>query len=139
MLSNQMLGNIKFKSNDSHLLAWLKKEHVFIELDGLGIDHPVTIGHFIKIMPELTNFANFRDSLANQLMLIDINADTAIALVPHLKDAQLDAMTNGNEYIMILLPFQDLQDADYPWPRTNPSIDQCPQCKKCTARCQATW
>jgi len=70
----------------------------------LAIDHPVTIGHFIKIAPDLTNLANFRDSLANQLMLIDINADTAIALTPHLKDAQLDAMTNGNEEYVPILP-----------------------------------
>jgi len=106
MLSNQTLGNIKFKSNDGHLLAWLKKERIFIELDGLGIDHPVTIGHFIKIVPELTNLANFCDNLVNQHERIDINTDTTIALAPHLKDAQLDAMTNGNEYVTILPPFE---------------------------------
>jgi len=38
VLSQRNLGNIKFQSNDNHLLAWLKKEHVFIELDSLGID-----------------------------------------------------------------------------------------------------
>jgi len=106
VLSNRTLGNIKFKSSDGHLLAWLKKERVFVESDGLGIDRPVTIGHFIKIAPDLTNLANFRDSLANQLMLIDIDADTAVALAPHLKDAQLDAMTNGDEYVTILPPFE---------------------------------
>jgi len=84
------------------LLAWLKKEHIFVESDSLGIDHPVTIGHFIKIAPELTNLVNFHGSLVNQLMLIDINADTAIVLAPHLKDAQLNAMTNGDEYVPIL-------------------------------------
>jgi len=106
VLSNRTLGNIKFNSNDGNLLAWLKKERVFIESDGLGIDRLVTIGHFLKITPELTHLANFRNSLANQLMLIDISADTTIALAPHLKDAQSDAMTNGNEYVMILPPFK---------------------------------
>jgi len=106
VLSNRTLGNIKFKSSDGHLLAWLKKERVFVESDGLGIDRPITIGHFIKIAPDLTNLANFRDSLANQLMLIDIDADTAVTLAPHLKAAQLDAMTNGDEYVTILPPFE---------------------------------
>jgi len=106
VLSNRTLGNIKFNSNDGNLLAWLKKERVFIESDGLGIDRLVTIGHFLKITPELTHLANFRDNLVNQLMLIDIEADTAIALAPHLKDAQSDAMTNGDEYVTILPPFE---------------------------------
>jgi len=39
-------------------------------------------------------------------MLIDIDADTAIDLAPHLKDTQLDAMTNGDEYVTILPPFE---------------------------------
>jgi len=106
VLSNRRIGNIKFNSNNGHLLAWLKKERIFIESDGLGVERPVTIGHFIKIAPELTNLANFRDNLANQLMLIDIDADTAIDLAPHLKDTQLDAMTNGDEYVTILPPFE---------------------------------
>jgi len=29
VLSNQSFGNIKFQSNDSHLLVWLKKARVF--------------------------------------------------------------------------------------------------------------
>jgi len=37
VLSNQSLGSIKFHSNENHLLAWLKKAKVFIELDSLGI------------------------------------------------------------------------------------------------------
>jgi len=106
VLSNRNLGNIKFRSTDSHLLAWLKKERVFVEADSLGIDRPVTVGHFIKIAPELTNLRNFRKQLLNQLMLIDIDADTAIDLAPHLKDAQLEAMTNGDNYIPILPNFE---------------------------------
>ncbi len=39
-------------------------------------------------------------------MLIDIDADTAIDLAPHLKEAQLEAMTNGNEYVTILPSFE---------------------------------
>jgi len=39
-------------------------------------------------------------------MLINIIADTAIALAPHLKEVQLDAMTNGNEYVPILPNFK---------------------------------
>jgi len=39
-------------------------------------------------------------------MLIDIDAETAINLAPHLKTTQLEAMLNGNEFTMILLPFE---------------------------------
>jgi len=106
VLSNHNLGSIKHHSTDNHLLAWLKKEHVFVESDSLGIDCLITIGHFIKIVPELTNLQNFQEQLVNQHELIDIDADTAIELTPHLKDAQLDVMTNGNEYIPILPNFE---------------------------------
>ncbi len=57
VMSNRSIGNIKFKSNDGHLLAWLKKERVFIESDGLGTDRPVTIGHFTKIAADFTHLA----------------------------------------------------------------------------------
>jgi len=46
VLSNRTLSQIKFCSTDSHLLDWLKKEHVFVELDSLGIEHPITVGYF---------------------------------------------------------------------------------------------
>jgi len=49
VLSNRTLGHIKFRSPDGNLLAWLKKERIFIESDNLGIDRPVTIRHFTKI------------------------------------------------------------------------------------------
>jgi len=39
-------------------------------------------------------------------MLIDIDADTVVTLAPHLKDAQLDAMSNGDEYVPILPDFE---------------------------------
>jgi len=39
-------------------------------------------------------------------MLIDIDADTAVELAPHLKTAQLEAMTNGDEFVPILPPFE---------------------------------
>jgi len=35
-------------------------------------------------------------------MLVDLDANMAIALAPHLKQVQLNAMTNGNNYIPIL-------------------------------------
>jgi len=38
-------------------------------------------------------------------MLIKMEAKTAIKLAPHLKPAQLDVMSNSNEYIPILLHF----------------------------------
>jgi len=84
-----------------NLLAWLKKESVFLESNSLGIDQLITIGYFTKITPELTHLANFCKHLTNHLMMIDIEADTAVKLSPHLKDAQLDAMTNGDDYIPI--------------------------------------
>jgi len=106
VMSNRTLGNIKFKSKESHLLTWLKKERVFVESDGLGIDRPVTIGYFTKIAADLTHLANFRDHLVNQLLLVEIDANTAIKLSPHLKTAQIDAMSNGDEFITILPEFE---------------------------------
>jgi len=106
VLSNRSLGSIKFKSNENLLLAWLKKSSVFIESDSLGIERPVTIGYFTKIEPTLTHLANFRDQLVTQLTMIDIDAETALTLAPHLKTAQLEAMTNGDDFIPILPNFE---------------------------------
>ncbi len=99
VLSNQSLGSIKFRSPEGNLLAWLKKERIFLESDTLGIDRPVTIGYFTKIAATMTHLANFRDHLANQLMMVEIEADLAVTLAPHLKQAQLDAMSSGDEFI----------------------------------------
>ena len=106
VLSNRSLGNIKFRSSDNHLLSWLKQERVFIESDGLGTERPVTIGYFTKIAADLTHLANFRDHLVNQLMLVEIDATTAIDLAPHLKNAQLEAMSNGDDFVPILPEFE---------------------------------
>ncbi len=106
VLSNRSLGSIKFRSTDGNLLAWLKKEHIFLESDGLGIDRPVTTGYFLKIAPSLTHLANFRVHLENQLMLVDIDADTAVELAPHLKQARLEAMSSGDDFIPILPEFE---------------------------------
>ncbi len=106
VLSNRSLGNIKHKSKENQILAWLKKERVFVESDSLGIEHPTTIGYFTKIVPTLTHLANFREHLTNQLLLIELDADTAVELAPHLKQAQLDAMTNGDEFVPILPNFE---------------------------------
>jgi len=106
VMSNRSLGNIKHKSANGCLLKWLKNEPVFLKSDGLGIDRPVTIRYFTKIAADLTHLTNFRDHLANQLLLIDINAETAVDLAPHLKEAQLEAMSNSDEYAMILPEFE---------------------------------
>jgi len=106
VLSNRSLSHIKFRSPDGNLLAWLKKERIFLESDGLGIDRPVTTGYFTKIAPSLTHLANFRVHLENQLMLVDIDADTAVELAPHLKQARLDAMSSGDDFIPILPEFE---------------------------------
>jgi len=79
---------------------------VFLESDSLGIERPVIIGYFTKIAPTITHLANFRDYLVNQLMLVEIDAATAVELAPHLKQAQIDAMLNGDEYIPILPDFE---------------------------------
>jgi len=42
----------------------------------------------------------------NQLMLIELNAKTAVSLAPHLKQAQIKAMLNGDNYIPILPDFE---------------------------------
>ena len=97
VLSDRTLGQIKFRSHDGNLLAYLKKERIFIESDNLGIEQPVTISHFTKIDPTLTHLANFRDHLENQLLLAEIDATTAVELAPHLKSDQLEAMTNGDD------------------------------------------
>jgi len=106
VLSNRSLGNIKFRSKDNHLLAWIKKANIFIEADSLGTDRPVTIGYFTKIDPVLTNLTNFREELYSELSMIDIDAETAVLLAPHLKPAQLEAMTNGDDFIPILPNFK---------------------------------
>jgi len=106
MLSNCNISNIKFHSSEGNLFAWLKKERVFLESDKLGTDCPITIGYFTKIELTLTHLANFCDHLVNQLLMVDIEADTVVKLAPHLKHAQLDAMTNSNEYIPILSEFK---------------------------------
>jgi len=106
VLSNRTLSNIKFHSETTNLLDWLKKNKVFLESDRLGIERPITIGYFSKIAPEHTHLANFREHLANQLMMIEIDAETAIELAPHLKHAQLDAMSNGDDYVPILPHFE---------------------------------
>jgi len=59
-----------------------------------------------KIDPSIMHLANFHEHLINQCMLIEIDAKTAIDLAPHLKSTQLDAMLNGNEFTMILPPFE---------------------------------
>jgi len=105
VLSNRSLGQIKFQSTNSNLLTWLKKGRVFLESDGLGTDCPVTIGYFTKIEPTLTHLANYRDYLVNQLMTVEIDATTAIELAPHLKQAQIEAMSDGDEYVPILPDF----------------------------------
>jgi len=106
VLSNRTISNIKFHSETTNLLDWLKKNKVFLESDHLGIERPITIGYFSKIAPEHTHLANFREHLANQLMMIEIDAETAIELAPHLKHAQLDAMSNGDDYVPILPHFE---------------------------------
>ncbi len=105
-MSNRSLGNMKFRSNDKHLLTWLKHERVFLESDGLGVECPVTIGYFTKIAANLTHLANFCDHLTSQLMLIDIDSTMAIELAPHLKAAQLNAMSNGDDFVTILPEFK---------------------------------
>jgi len=106
ILSNRTLGNIKFQSQQNHLLAWLKQAQVFLESDQLGTERPTTIGYITKIATDITNLKNFRDHLANQLLLIKIDPETAISLAPHLKQAQLDVMSNGDEYVPILPEFE---------------------------------
>ncbi len=59
VLSNCSLSSIKFRTPNGNLLTWLKKECIFLESDGLGIERPVTTGYFLKIAPSLTHLANF--------------------------------------------------------------------------------
>jgi len=107
ILSARTLGNIKFRSPESsQLLTWLKKAKVFLESDSLGTDRPVTIGYLTKIDPVITHLANLQEYLVNQLLLIDIDVDTALGLAPHLKQLQLDAMSNGDDFVTILPPFE---------------------------------
>jgi len=107
LLSDRTLGNIKFRSPESsQLLTWLKKAKVFLESDSLGTDRPVTIGYLTKIDPVITHLAKLQEYLANQLSLIEIDVDTALGLAPHLKKVQLEAMSNGDEFVTILPPFE---------------------------------
>jgi len=70
------------------------------------MEHLVTIRYFAKIDPSLTHLTNFQDHLETQLMMIDLNAETAVTLAPYLKADQLEAMTNGDDYIPILPNFK---------------------------------
>jgi len=70
------------------------------------MDRPVMIGYFTKIAPSLTHLNNFHNHLVNQLMLVEIDATTAVELAPHLKQVQLDAMSNGDEFFPILPNFE---------------------------------
>jgi len=106
ILSNRTLGKIKFNSQNNHLLAWLKQARVFLESDSLGTERPTTIGYITKIATNIVHLTNLRDHLANQLMLIEIDADTIVSLAPHLKQEQLDVMSNGDEFIPILPNFE---------------------------------
>jgi len=106
VLSHCPLNHIKFKSNENHLLAWLKKESIFVNSDSLGIKHPITISHFTQIATNILHLKNFREHLINQLMLIDLEADTAVKLAPYLKAAQLELMSNGDEFTTILPNFE---------------------------------
>jgi len=81
VLSNWSLGNIKFNSKDNYFLAWLKQACIFIKSNSLGTDCLTTIGYFTKIAPELTNLVNFCEHLINQLMLIEIAAETTVYLL----------------------------------------------------------
>jgi len=136
VLSNHSLGKTKFQSNEGNLLVWLKKERVFLESDNLGIEWPVIICHFTKIALTITHLANFHDYLANQLMLVEIEADEAVELTLHLKQAQLEAMTNGNTFIPILPSgLWDLLDAPQPQSRLVTSQDGCSRHEMCIAQC----
>jgi len=106
VLSNQSISNIKFKSNKNHLLTWLKKVCIFLESDSLGMERLVTIRYFTKIDPSLTHLTNFQDQLETLLMMINLNAKTTVTLAPYLKTAQLEAMTNGDDFIPILPNFK---------------------------------
>jgi len=106
VLSDRSLSHIKFKSPENNLLTWLKKERIFLDSDSLGIERPTTIGYFTQIAPDITHLANFREYLVNQLMLVDIAADDAIALAPYLKASQLEAMSSGDEFVTILPNFE---------------------------------
>jgi len=97
---------VSIVSPENHLLAWLKKAKVFVESDSLGTEHLVTIRYCTKLDPTLTHLANFHEHLINQLMMINIDIDTATALAPYLKQAQLDTMSNGDNYVPILPNFE---------------------------------
>jgi len=86
VLSNCTLSNIKFHSPENHLLGWLKKAKVFVKSNSLGIDHLITIRYFMQITPEITHLVNFCKALINQLMMIDIDINTATKLTPYLKN-----------------------------------------------------
>ncbi len=105
VLSNRTLGNIKFHSPEQQLLKWLKTAKVFVESDSLGTERPVTVGYFTKIDPTITHLPNLQEHLINQLLLIELDADTAVNLAPHLKKQQLDAMSNGDDFVPILPSF----------------------------------
>jgi len=79
---------------------------IFVDSDSLGIDCPITIGHLTQLTTDILHLHNFQEHLISQLMLIDIAADTAIELAPYLKEEQIEAMSNGDDYVPILPNFE---------------------------------
>jgi len=61
-------------------------------------------------------------------MLIDIVANTIIKLALHLKEVQIDVMSNGNEYVPILPNFE-LYQMQLSQVHTLPDLDQCDWCE----------
>jgi len=123
VLSNCSLSNIKFHSTENQLLAWIKKACIFVESDSLGTDWPTTVG-FFKISLDLTNLANFWEHLVNQLMFIKIDVDSTIKLALHLQPAQLKAMTNGDDFVLILPNFELYQTRiTHGWAPTQVTMD----------------
>jgi len=59
------------------------------------------IRYITKIATDIVHLMNLHDHLANQLLLIEIDADTVISLAPHLKQEQLNVMSNGDKFALV--------------------------------------
>ncbi len=85
LLGERTFCNIKFDKTKPELLAWMKKEEIFVESDPLGINRTVTIGYLTQLHPTLTKRTILKDLLRLALEDIVMDEDLAIDLDPSLK------------------------------------------------------
>jgi len=107
IMSNRPIRDIKFDTTtQTKLIDWLKKEHIFLESDSLGITKTATVGYLLKLHTRITNRTFLKELLIDELNDVEIDPDLAVELDPSLKNRQVEAMSNGDTFIPAPPPFE---------------------------------